>query len=205
MKVLVMTPKRDRHWDEEELENYSRGILPEEEAGQVEEHLLTCEPCRRQLSQTEAYIASIRRAGARLRAEESSPRELGWFPRFGPVMAAALALLVAVVAFRAWKPGAGAPVAVTLTATRGASGPAQAPTDRPLRLQPVLQGLPALPSYRIEMVDPAGRRLWQGDLRPAGGPGIIAPAPPAGLYFVRVYTPSGTLLREYALAVGAVR
>ena len=203
MKVLVMAPQRNHHLDEEELESYALGTIPEDSASQLEEHLLICEACRRQLSETDTYLLSMRHAGARLQAKQRPERRLWMLPRFAPILAAALAVLVIGLGILTMRSSDAPPVAVTLITTRSNSAPAQAPAARPLRLQPDLEGLPAHASYRLEMVDRAGRRVWQGVLASgAGRPSATAPAAAAGLYFVRVYAPSGDLLREYALQLG---
>ncbi len=48
------------------------------------------------------------------------------------------------------------------------------------------------------MVDRNGKHVWGGMF--PGGP---AKASPAGIYFVRLYSPAGDLLREYGLEIGA--
>jgi hypothetical protein len=63
-------------------------------------------------------------------------------------------------------------------------------------LQPDLSGLPSWPSYRLEVVDAAGARLWQGVF-----PGPAAPRMRPGVYFVRLYSPAGELYREYGLEI----
>ena len=206
MKVLVMAPQGNRHLDEQELENYSMGRVCAEEASRLAQHLLTCETCRRQLSETKAYVWSMQRAGARLQEEQQRGWRYWMYPRFALILAAALAVLAFGLSLRFSKPVAVPPVAVTLATTRGVAGEAQAPPGRPLLLQPDLEGLPALPSYPLEIVDRSGRRVWQGVLYPsASGTSVAAPAARTGLYFVRVSTPAGTLLREYPLQIGAPR
>jgi len=206
MKVLVMASQSDRHLDEQQLESYSMGTTSNEEASQFAEHLRTCETCRQQLGATDAYVGSMRRAGARLRAAPQEERRTRSLSRFAPILAAALAVLAIGLGLRFWQPVRLSPVAVTLATTRGNASAAQARAGRPLLLQPDLEGLTPLPSYALEMVDSRGRRLWQGVLRPsASGNRALAPAARTGLYFVRVYTPAGALLREYALQIGVPR
>ena len=59
-----------RHIDWEELEQFSLGTLPKTRLAPVEEHLLLCERCRRQLESTDGYVAAIREAGTRIRTRE---------------------------------------------------------------------------------------------------------------------------------------
>jgi anti-sigma factor RsiW len=63
-----MAPDTNRHVDQEELESYSMGRIPEEECVRLEEHLLVCDSCRKRLAETDLFIASMRLACARLRA-----------------------------------------------------------------------------------------------------------------------------------------
>ena len=201
MKVLVMAPQRNHHLDEEELESYALGTIPEDSASQLEEHLLICEACRRQLSETDTYLLSMRHAGARLQAKQRPERRPWILPRFAPILAAALAVLVLGIGLWTLRSSGAPPVAVALLTTRSNAAAAHAPAARPLLLQPSLEGLAGHPSYRLEMVDRTGRRVWQGVLG-AGQTGATAPAASTGLYFVRLSTPSGDLLREYALQIG---
>jgi anti-sigma factor RsiW len=65
-----MEPEIDRHFDEEEIERYSRGDVHEGELGRFEEHLLICETCRRRVAQSDVYIGAMRRAAAELRRKK---------------------------------------------------------------------------------------------------------------------------------------
>lgn len=72
-----MPAERDRHPDDEELEDYAMGAHPGEASAELEEHLLTCAECRDRLSETDAYISAMRQGSARLRSEENVPRGRG--------------------------------------------------------------------------------------------------------------------------------
>lgn len=203
MKVRVMAPEYERHPGGEEWENYARGLLSGEKTSQYAEHLLTCEVCRRQLSETEAFVWSVQRAGQKIQLREEPDWRWWLLPRLAPALAGLAVLALGISLWLGTPPG-GPPVAITLATTRGNQVAAQAPPSRPLDLQPDLAGLPPSSAYRLEMVDRGGRRLWQADLHPAAGEFTArAPAATPGLYFVRVYTPAGVLLREYALAIGS--
>lgn len=201
MKVLVMAAESNRHPDGEQLEGYSMGTVSEGEASRIEEHLLTCEECRQQLDEADAFVFSMRGAGMQARAEQGQKRQSWVFPRFAPILAAALAVPIVVLTWRSVEKRAAPPVAVTLAATRGAAG-TQAPAGRPLLLKADLEGLPSLPAYHLEMVDHVGRPVWQStlDATIVRNGATASPAPP-GIYFVRVSTPAGVLLREYALSL----
>lgn len=195
----------NRHMDEEEIERYSMGEMPEEEVARFEEHLLICESCQRLLEETDVYVSSMERAAAELRREPPERQRRAWFlPRLVPALAAvAVVALIVAASLRFLKPGAPAPaVTVSLEATRGTGIGAKAPAGRPLDLHAGLAGLPAWPTYRLEMVDSLGNRVWQGAVaaRDSKASATVPPAPP-GVFFIRVYSPSGELLREYGLEI----
>jgi len=201
--MVKMALDANRHMDAEEIERYSLGSIPGEELPRLEEHLLLCESCRQRITESDVYVASMRQAGRKLHNRN----------RVRVLRAAALSALVAacivvfLVTFRPGRQSAPAsPFAIRLEATRGTGVQAKAPASRPLELQFDLAGLASSPRYRAEIVDGDGTRLWDGSAT-LGAARATASAPPlaAGVYFVRLYLPSGELLREYALAVGASR
>ena len=192
------------HVDDEELERYSMGAMPEAAIAPFEEHLLVCEPCQLRLAQTDAYVGAMRQASARLRTEPLK-RGLPWlrFPRLVPALAG---MAVAIVAAGLWisRPDMGEahPFAVDLEATRGAAIEARAPAGRWLLLRLDLANLPASSSYRLEMVDRFGSRIYQATVAAQGSrAGFMVPGTQPGIYFVRLYRPPGELLREYGFEV----
>jgi hypothetical protein len=192
------------HLDDEELERYSMGAMPEAAIAPFEEHLLVCEPCQLRLAQTDAYVGAMRQASARLRTEPLK-RGLPWlrFPRLIPALAG---MAVAIVAAGLWigRPDMGEahPFAVDLEATRGAAIEARAPAGRWLLLRLDLANLPASSSYRLEMVDRFGSRIYQATVAAQGSrAGFMVPGTQPGIYFVRLYRPPGELLREYGFEV----
>ena len=190
------------HLDDEDLERYSMGEAREDEAVQWEQHLLICEGCRSRLAAADAYVAAMRGAASRLRQPHGGrayvfPISI-WLPVAACLTLATLAALLLVGRHRV--PEAPAAVAVRLTATRGPGIEARAPSKAPLRLQPDLTGLPALPSYSLEVVDSVGKPVWRGAATPSG-PGASAPPLAPGTYFVRVSSPQGELFREYGLEI----
>jgi hypothetical protein len=197
--MLVMGTESGDHPDESQLENYSLGRIPEPEAARLEEHLLLCDACRQCLEASDVYVRSMRRASLRMRAEhEKVPRAWG-LPRLVPALAAVIVALGIGFAWRMNQKGTLTPVAVILEATRGGGFLAQVPAGKPLLLKPGLDGLPSFPEYHLEMVDRAGKRVWQGNFTPLTG--AAAHEQPPGLYFVRLYSLPGALLREYAMEV----
>jgi hypothetical protein len=192
-----------RHVEEEELERYSTRAMNEAQAAGVEEHLLVCETCRRRLDEAESFLRGVNAAGRKIR-DGSSLR--AWFaahPRMALALAASIALIAGPLALqRMWGPASeAAPVAVFLETTRGAGGVARAPGGIRLALEPDLSGIPAFGRYSLEIVDSAGTAVWQGVL-PGGARRAITPKREPGTYFVRVYSPSHELLREYGLQIG---
>ncbi|MGA2723270.1 MAG: hypothetical protein ABSG79_12765 [Bryobacteraceae bacterium] len=194
--------------DEEEIERYATGAMPEGAIAPFEEHLLICESCQRRLAQTDIYVSAMRQASARLRTGPLK-RGLPWlrFPRLVPALAG---MAVVIVAAGLWLSrldmGEAHPFAVDLAATRGAAIEAKAPAGRWLLLRLDLANLPASSGYRVEMVGRSGNRVWQA-MVPARGSraDFKVPRTQPGVYFVRVYRPAGELLREYGFEVEGPR
>jgi hypothetical protein len=187
----------DRHIEEATLERYSMGSLAEEAAAEVEEHLLLCEACRTRVTEADAYIRAMKRAVPELPAATERSR---WNFRLLLPAFAVCVLLIAAAVVRFAPFADRSPAAIALFAMRGADATAHGPSRRVLSLQPDLNGLPAAPSYRLDVVDASGSPVWQGVFSAqAQPPGAVVPPQSRGLYFVRVSLPSGELLREYAL------
>ena len=194
------------HATDELLEQYSLGTLSESQAEPLEEHLLVCEQCQDRLDQTDAFIAATRAAARKLLNEpkpDPAPRHRPAISMWAIGFAVALALLLLTA--RPWRfldTASVPPFAVTLQATRGPAG-ATAPAGRPLILTIDLSELRPLDSYRLEIVDSRGARVHEATLTPQNGnltatvPARLAPGP----HWVRLYTPSGDLLREFSLRI----
>jgi len=73
--MLAMAAESDGHFDEEATERYSMGTLSGEEAEKIEEHLVICEACRRRVAGSDAYVAAMRRAAARVRRGKKPPAD----------------------------------------------------------------------------------------------------------------------------------
>jgi hypothetical protein len=158
-----------------------------------DEHLLICEPCRRQVEAADVFLRAMRRAAAQ---SQELRRNRFHLPQLILVLSALAALLLAAW-FGAQRQIPLPPAAtVLLTASRGSGIEIHAPAGTPLALQPDLSGLPSWPSYRLEVVDAAGARVWQGVY-----PGPNAPGMRPGVYFVRLYSPGGEIYREYGLEI----
>lgn len=50
----------EAHADEESLERYAMGLLREEEAAPLEEHLLLCAGCRNRLTELDQFLQALR-------------------------------------------------------------------------------------------------------------------------------------------------
>jgi hypothetical protein len=189
------------HIKAEDLESYSMSALPEESVARVEMHLLICDACRKQLLEVEEYITALKGAAGGLPPQEEAAKRWRWsFPRLIPAFAALAILAIAAVKLPLVHRGAEPPFAVNLQTMRGPANQATAPSRRLLLLQLDLTGLAASPSYRIEMVDQSGNRVWRGAFDTHGASGSVSvPAQKRGSYFVRVALPSGENLREYEL------
>jgi len=203
-------PTNNQHAVEAELEGYSMQTLSREASARVERHLLVCETCRVRLMEADEYAAAMKNAAQYLPRQEHAPapEPARWrwrWPHLIPavaVVALVAALIeVAVVASPFARHATAAPFAVSLQTMRGPQH-SQAPPRRPISLQLDLTGLAASPSYRIEMVDQTGNRVWQGTIaNPLSAASIIVPPQKRGMYFVRVALPSGEQLREYGLEI----
>lgn len=124
------------------------------------------------------------------------------------LLSAAVLLVVAGTA-AIWRmqspPVAMAPVAtIRLIALRGGEGDvARAPIGRPLELVFGRTDLAAGLSYRAQVVNAAGRQMWAGSVGIADQSLSIRVDAPlrAGVYWVRLYSSTGQLLREFGLRV----
>ena len=189
------------HVDAEDLERYSMGTSPPERVAFLEEHLLTCDGCRDRLLNTDTYLRVMRTSSEQIRRNEKAAKRREWsIPAWFPVMVTVACGLVLVVASPRFIRLPGPPVAVSLTALRGAGAGNSAPSGRELMLHPDLTGLAGDSSYRLEIVNQTGHTVRQGTLTRARN-GIQVRGLGAGLYFVRVYLPAGELLREYGLRI----
>jgi hypothetical protein len=194
-----------RHVDAEDLERYSMGSFPLEDAPRIEEHLLTCDGCQERLLEADEYQFVMRASSAYWRRNEGTSKKNSkcrewriptWFPG---LVAVACGIVLMVVTPHFVRPP-GAVVAVSLTALRSDGAGNGAPSGRDLVLHPDLTGLEESSSYRMEIVNLTGQTVRQGRLTRAQN-GVQVARLGAGLYFVRVYLPAGELLREYGLRI----
>jgi hypothetical protein len=200
----------EKHPPEEHLEEYSRGTLSDEEAERLEEHLLVCAACQDRLAELDAFVDATRQAARQVQAEPPSALEDGLrgLSRLAGkppalVMLGAGLLIAVTLTPRLWHSGVAAEVfPVRLEAVRG-PGPlaARAPASRPLALTLDLAGVSGSPTYRVEIVDARGAPAFERTVPGNGGDtvNVAGVRLPVGRYWVRVYEPSGGLLREYGI------
>lgn len=219
-------PEIRNHPSEDLLEEYSFERLEGKDLARVEQHLLVCQQCRDSLAKVENFIALMK---VELRHEELAHRSAAETPRatFAPpswrnawglfgmpalprtLMAGAVAgcaVLIAVAGIKSRRVDA-PEVHVMLATLRGADpgGTAHVSAKHPLDLTLDSSQLPSAgggPAYALEIVDASGGTQWRGSSRWAGGGLLRARVPrllPPGLYWVRLYSESGNLIREYGL------
>lgn len=209
---IVMPNDNASHLDDEEIESYSGGKATKAQEEAWEEHLLLCETCRDRLEFSETFANAMEAAAALQVRDPRGIREPGWnlnrlFPAFPVFAALAAAALIVAAWFGLGKfrpgafPGNSTPAVVTLYSVRG-SEVVSAPAGRPITLHLDLTALPQTPKYRLEVVDAAGNSAWEEEVKVSSQFATASvPAQKPGSYFVRLYSPAGELLREYALAI----
>ena len=200
---------QNTHAIDEVLESYAMGTLAEPSLAELEEHLIICAHCRERLTETGAYVRAMRGAANDLEQRDESrkvfwARASGWitFRRLGWAMAI-VALVLAGTALRLLLSPSQSPqpFSILLETSRG-SELQRVPAGRPLDVTLDIRGLPAFPHYEMEVVDTGGRVL---DKSTAGMQGKItariAKQLRPGSYFIRLYSPSRELLREYGMQI----
>lgn len=206
--VIVMPNALRGHPSDDELEQYSLGRLGDDQAAPLEEHLLLCEACRRRVEEFDEFVAVMRTALRETENEQPAPARLVPLLRWlavvpKPAWAGAMAaVLAAVLLVPRWQQAPAEPYAVQLEALRAVSS-AEAPAGRPLVLTVDFTGLELGRDYRVELVDAFGSGVWKGSVRPAAERTDVTlnRSLPRGQYWVRIFEPSGELLREFGLAV----
>ncbi|MGQ9634102.1 MAG: anti-sigma factor family protein [Bryobacteraceae bacterium] len=208
-------PQNWEHITEETLEQYSLGILPEDEQRGVEEHLFVCPDCQRRLTETDQYVRAMQEAAAEYRRrhprkEAKRAPKLDWpvhRPRLIWALGAACLLWLVIWKFAFQDGGGGhavSPVAVQLLALRDAAT-GDVAAWAPLRLIAELNGLPERPLWRLDIVDAAGGTVGSFEARPEGGrlEVEIRQGLPPGQYWVRVCEPGAgvRVQREFGLRV----
>lgn len=200
----------NEHISEESLESYALGSLSEPLVTGLEEHLLICPACQDKLREFDDYVAAMRGAAARLDREDES-RKTFW-TRISEALTVrrltwalalmTLALVVLAVRLSLSPPPLIEPFAMVLETSRGSQAQ-HAPARRPLDLSLDITALPAFPTYQLETVDASGRVQTQSSSTASQGrvKTSLTKGLRSGTYFIRLYSPSRELLREYGLQV----
>lgn len=188
-----MDPSIECHLKDDDVERYSMRVMSEDQSEPIEEHLLICASCRNRVEEHDFYFQGMRRAAPAAEVTGEPGRLLMMRPVW--LATAASMLLAGGIAIRTGIHSP-APQAVRLEAMRGIG--AKAAADRPLLLQPDLHALPAYSDYRLEIVNEIGGRVFDTRIK-AAEPQATVPGVPKGVYFIRLYSPSGELLREYGV------
>ncbi len=201
----------DLHPSEEMLEEYCFSRLLEPTQATVEEHLLVCATCQETLQNLDEYILLMKAA---TREHNITPLSGSRTPAGRAWEGVRTAVIRVGFAWNTmWAIGLGLACATALLSWR--SGPAQlaafrdgaevttthAPAGQPLELAVDLTDLPRSNAYRLEMVSAEGRRVWDSVAQASSGT-LFARAPKdlkPGVYWVRLYSGPGELLREFGL------
>jgi hypothetical protein len=195
----------NEHPLEEVFEEYAFHRLSEEQCAEFEEHLLLCEQCQYQLARTDEYILLVKKASARMhRATPAKVSQAVLWSSITAILGAGLVTAALAIGIP-HAPMAREASSVQLVAWRGgeASAMARARAGAPIGIAIDTTDLDDPHHLRIQVVDALGKPMWSGDAtEPAAGSMISARIDarlPAGVYWIRLYSASGELLREFGL------
>ncbi|MBZ5621653.1 MAG: zf-HC2 domain-containing protein [Acidobacteriia bacterium] len=178
----------DLHIDDEHLDQYASGTLPEEHLAGVEEHLLSCKACQSRLDSSDEFAMLFRVAAVQPDARSQRSWRLFWNHRvtgWTAAAAAALAILLSVVGpFR--KPPT-APATVVMQSLRGPDAPAQVTAGRPAWLVFDIVPTAGVNVYEARIVNPLGIEILRAEVSSKDGhlAALVDRLPP-GSYWVRV-------------------
>jgi len=213
MPALVLPP--NSHPTDDLLEEYIFGRVPEPTLSFLEEHLLICPNCQCSLEATSDFVTLMKTGAAEFKTAPRRSTGRGLWrlvaePRgrwYAGIAMAAMVLLTlgGITEWRSRVPLP--PTSVVLTAMRGdpTEGVAHAPSGQPMDLVVDQSRLPSSEAiaYLLEIADTEGKSVWRGTAS-ASETKLTARIPhglAAGVYWVRLSTVPGDLLREYALRI----
>ena len=199
------------HLTAETIEKYSMGKLSLNECDYAEEHLLICESCQVALEEMDDYLIHMREAAQRL-VSQPEPDSLWDRIRDGvrgfsiqplPVAAALCAVAALVFVIPAFRTSVDdPPQQLALQTSRGEAAPQTVVRNRKIDLNLNLDGLAQFATYRVTIVDSNGTAVFTTNAPKQGAElAVTAPALNKGAHFVRIYSPSSELLREFLLQV----
>jgi hypothetical protein len=206
--------KLDFHVTEDQLEAYAFGQIAASDTHVlegVEEHLMICSACRDRLDGIEAFTSGLRQAVEPNSAIAISKSHdlFAWLPWPRPSIRAlsiglALIALIAIVVLFSRDQTRFIPIAnLQLSAARGEMA-VSAPASE---LDVTLTGAPADgQAFRSRIVNATGGTVWNGQANQVSGVAgsIVVKAQQRfvpGDYFLRLYGPSGEVVREYGFRI----
>jgi len=192
------------HIEENLLEQYAMGALPELPRAALDEHLLGCPDCQSRLVQLDAFMAAFRPAVLQMQKQPVRREPFGLLPRL--VWLSSVVALAACLLFVIPRPGAysGAPAIIQMRALRGPESAARLTSGQPALLVFDVAGQAKPAKYEIEVVGPSGKAIWTVDTETKGDTlSVPVRKLDPGSFWVRVYReqPEKALLEEYALRV----
>ncbi len=196
------------HPSDEVFEEYVFDRLSEERTARFEEHLLICSRCQETLQRTDEYVALMKEA---VSSRNAAPQRVAFWTLLTarlPVAAfaatAVLVLLAGAMATSRFFPGSHESVPVQLVALRGGADQdvARVRSGAELGLTLDCTGLTEAAPVRIEIVDASGRHVWSGMTGTPKQNSVtthVSHKLKSGVYWVRLYSSKGDLLREFGL------
>lgn len=198
------------HPDDEIIERYALGRLGEPELGEVEEHVLICEPCQDRVAAAEEFATVMRKAAANVavaRPQEAWWRRwltLDWLPMPAPALAAAMMVVLALGVWQPWRASAPAEWrTVELATLRGGEAKVDAAEGFALDLRLDAAGLAPV-GLTAQIVGADGRVVTETAVAIEDAKVNVryANGLKAGQYWVRLKQ-SGETVREFALPVAS--
>jgi hypothetical protein len=206
--------------DDREIDDLILGRIPGDDAQRCLAHLLWCGQCQARVEEEREFAIAIRAAANILEKETLATRNgaavAGWGQRLAEwlgapfstrwvVVAASACVMLALGIYAPLRYAGPGAAEVLLHSERGVATPAtvEASVSGHLRLLIDVTDVVPSASYSAILVDADGRELEKQTVAPSGGivslpvGRSLAPA----RYWIRLSTPDGPLLREYALLV----
>lgn len=193
------------HIEDEFLDQYASGTLPEERLEGVEEHLLFCQACQSRLQASDEFGMLFRIAAVQPDARpqhgwrsfwnhDLSMRAASW------TAAAAVAGIVFLLAEPFGKPLT-APETVFMQSLRGPEASAQIRAGKPALLVFDIAPAASVNQYEARVVNPVGTQILASKVSLKDGRiAVLVSRLPAGSYWVRIYrTDDREPIAEYGL------
>lgn len=190
------------HVNDESLDQYALGTLPEERVAGVEEHLLSCEPCQSRLDASDEFAMLFRAASVQPDARPQRSWRAFWNSRAAnwTVASAAMLAVLLLVAGPVRKPPM-APATVLMQSLRGPEAPPRVAAGQPALLVFDIVPTAGVNDYEARIVNPLGVEILVAEVSSKGGHlAVLVDRLPRGSYWVRVYrTNNREPIAEYGL------